>query len=206
MAEYLGYAIIALLALYGPALTMMSHVISREEPKPYIASKFGAVFFVIIICVGFYGLNDFILLLTLTPLGTSADSIFDQENNFLYTVAFFQTIGMLAYVQARINQDAKWDAKKFKELETKAQYQSIENIKQKEEAKLLKRRSEELEKEIENLKAANRRLDGHYGQLLTKNIELQEDLSFLEKSASSQTIDALERRREDRKNPWVFED
>lgn len=205
METYIAYAVTTLLILHVSGMFIASTMISNKEPRKYEPSKIGVVFLLLIIGAGFYKFNDIIFFLALAPFGGDINQIVQSEIEIFLTAAFFQTGAFVSYISARLGREDRWEAKKFKEIEAIAQSQSIETLKQKEETNFLKARSEGLQKELEDLKAANKRLDGHYNQLLTKNRELQEDMSFLESNASPQTIEALENRRAERKIPIIFD-
>lgn len=205
MEIYIAYAVLFFLALYGPALMIISTIIGHQVPRPYNPSGVGVAFAIAIIFAGFYKLNDFVLVLALMPFGASANSTFRDDDGLLITFAFFQAIGLVYYVGTRLGQEDRWKAIDLKALEAQVQSQSFETRRQQEEAKIWKDRSEKLQNDLDNLQTTKRSLDRHYDQLLTKNRELQEDVSFLERNASTQTIEALEKRREERKTPWIFD-
>ena len=204
MITYLGYAAMFFLGLHAAFLGAAGAIIRGREPAPFKMSKTGIAFLIIIISVGFYKLNQILLFLFLTPFGSNISELGDQEA-ILIPLVLFQTLSLLGYAEARLSLGYRWEEKKLRDLQAELRSYSLASAQKQDEAKIWKASSEALSIELDSVKKANNKAHADYSELLRQKQELQEDVAFIERNATRQTIEELEKIRRDRKNLWVFD-
>jgi hypothetical protein len=198
MITYLGYATIFFLYLHAVFLGIAGTIIQRMEPAPFKMSKVGAAFLIIIISAGFYKFNQIALFLLLTPFGGNIND-FVNATEILFPLVLFQTIGFLVYAEARLSLEARWEEKKLRDLQREVQAHSLKSAQKQDEVEIWKVNSEALRTELESVKNANSKAHADYGDLLLQKNALQDEVAFLERSATPQTIAALGEMREGKK-------